>query len=421
MGLQPKDTGGYGRNYWAMAIEGSFFMAGIALISTSGTVALFLDSMTGSKALVGLAATVQTLFMLLGQLFIAPYIRTIRKLPAFLFKHMIIQRIIPLIMAVPLFIGVAGNWSVGIFLVLYGVFWFYDGFLTVPWGELSARALKPELRSHMMGMQVTIGGAASLLTGLLLTWLLATPSLHNYHRFAVIFILAGIILLPSVLSIRLARDPNPIEKPEKLYVRQYYARIPSIIKKNKLLQHALIARLPAFIGFSSVTFIVVFGASTLEITDAQVSWLVYANIIGGLVGGISLGEISRRFGNKMTIIVCNIGVFTALCMAVSLTFFPVLGYVWLFVTCALSSLTMNNWIGYFNYYLDIAPTPQRSVFQVIGTCIGIPFSFIGYALGAIIDNRGFITAFIIGGISAILALFLSFRLKSKDYIKRLYQ
>ncbi|MCL2703685.1 MAG: hypothetical protein FWE91_08780 [Defluviitaleaceae bacterium] len=415
MGASEKS--GHNRNYWAMAVEGSFFMAGIALLSTSGTVALFLDSMTGSKALVGLAATVATLSMLLGQLSIAPYIRTIRKLPGFLFKHMIFQRTIPLLMALPLFIGIAGNWPVGIFLALFGIFWFYDGFLTVPWGELSARALKPELRSHMMGMQVTIGGIASLLTGLLLTWLLATPSLSDNYRFAVIFVLAGLILLPSVLAIRLVNDPSPIENPEKLHIRQYYARIPAIIKREKLLQHALIARLPAFIGFSSVTFIVVFGASTLDLSDVQVSWLVYANIVGGLVGGISLGEISRRFGNKVTIMFCNAGVFIALGMAVSLVFFPSLGYVWLFATCALASLTMSNWIGYFNYFLDIAPREERSVFQVIGTCIGIPFSFVGYALGMIIDSRGFVAAFTIGGVSAVAAFILSIRLKSKSYIQ----
>jgi len=407
------------RNYWAMALEGSFFMGGIALLSTSGTIALFMDSMTGSMALVGLAVTIQTLFMFLGQLSIAPYVRSILKLPDFLFKHMLIQRFIPLLMAVPLFLGIVGYWPVVIFLVLRGIFWFYDGFMTVPWGELSARAIKPEMRSHMMGMQITIGGIASLATGLLLTWLLATPILTDHYRFALIFVLASMILLPSVIPIRLVRDPSPIEKPEKLPTLQYYTNIPAVIKQNKLLQHALIARIPSYIGFSTITFIVVFGVNTLDLTSAQISWLVYANIVGGLVGGITLGEISRRLGNKATIIVCNSGVFITMAMAILLAFFPELGYVWLFVTCALGSLTLGNWIGYFNYYLDIAPKHERSVFQVIGTCIGIPFSFVGFAMGAIVDQWGFITAFFIASIFATVAILFSSRLKSKDYIQAL--
>jgi len=410
---------GQKRNYWAMALEGSFFMGGIALLSTGGTIALFLNSMTGSMALVGLAVTVQTLLMFLGQLGIAPYVRSILKLPEFLCKHMIVQRCIPFLMAIPLFLGITGYWPVIIFFVLFGFFWFYDGFVTVPWGELSARALKPDLRSHMMGMQVTIGGIASLVTGLLVTWLLATPILTEYLRFAFIFSLSSIILLPSVIAMRLVKDPHPIEQPEKLHVLQYYGRIPSVIKRSKLLQHALIARIPAYIGFSAITFMVVFGINTLELTNAQVSWLVYANIVGGLVGGITLGEISRRLGNKATIIVCNAGVLIALSMAMLLVFFPDFGYIWLFVTCALGSLTLANWIGYFNYYLDIAPQHERSVFQVIGTCIGIPFSFVGFAMGGIIDQWGFITAFAIGSIFAVAALILSLRLKSKRYIQAL--
>ena len=417
MDMDTQSKNGFNRNYWALALEGSCFMGGIAFISTSGAVALFINAMTGSKTLIGLAVTVNSLFFLVGQLCSAPYVRSIRKLPEFLFKIMAAERIIPLLMSLPLFFGVAGNWSVTIFLILFGLFWLMDGFITIPWGELCARALKPELRGHMMGMQVTIGGIASLLTGLLLTWLLATPTLSDHHRFAVIFLLASAVLLLSLFFIRLVRDPNPILNPEKLHVRQYYTRIPSIIRHSKPLQHALIARIPSFIGFSSVSFIVVYGASVLNLSESQVSWLVYANILGGLVGGISLGEASRRFGNKTIILLCNTGVCIALIMAVSLAFFPVLGYIWLFVTCALASVTMNNWLGYFNYFLDIAPGEERSIYQVISTCIGIPFSFSGYAMGAVIDSFGFIITFIIGGIFSVAAILLSIRLLSKRQIQ----
>ena len=401
---------GYNRNYWAMAFEGACFMGGIAILSTSGAIAVFINSMTGSKSLVGLAVTVQSIFALAGQLSSAPYVGSIRKLPEFLFKTMLFQRIIPIFMAAPLLLGAAGNWSVGVFLLLFGVFWFFDGFMTVPWGELCVRVLNPELRGHMMGMQVTIGGAASLLTGLLLTWLLAAPAFSENHRFAMVFILASAILLLSLIAMRLVNDPKPIEKPVKLRIGQYYKRIPYIIRSSKPLQHALIARIPAFIGFSSITFIIVFGSNVLRLSAAQTSWLVYANIIGGLAGGILTGETSRRFGNKVTILMCNVFVLIALVMAVLLIFSPNLSYAWLFITCIFGSVASSNWVGYFNYFLDIAPEDERSVYQVVGNCIGIPFSFVGYAMGAIIDRWGFITAFSIGGVFAAAALGLSLRL-----------
>jgi len=410
---------GYNRNYWALALEGACFMGGIAVIATSGTVALFINAMTGSKTLIGFAVTIQALFILVGQLSSAPYARSINNLPEFLFKAMAIQRIIPLLMALPLFLRVAGNGSVGIFLVLFAVFWFIDGLMSTPWGELCARALEPEFRGHMMGMQVTLGGIASLLTGLPLTWLLATPMLSDHHRFAWVFVLASAVLLLSLIFIRLVRDPNPVKNPERLHIGQYYARILPVIRHNKHLRYAMLARIPAFIGFSSVSFMMVFGVSALSLSETQVSWLVYANMIGGLVGGILLGEASRRFGNKTNILLCNIGVFIALSMAVSLAFFPVLGYIWLFVTCVLASLTINNWFGYLNYFLDIAPSEERSIFQVVGTCIGIPFSFSGYAMGAVIDNYGYITMFIIGGFFVVAAILLNTRLLSKRQLQEL--
>ena len=99
--INTRQTKGYDRNYFAMLFEGASFMGGISVMATSGAVALFIDNMTGSITLVGLAVTVQTLCMLLGQLIGAPYVQTIKDLPKMLFTGMTWQRIIPLIMAIP--------------------------------------------------------------------------------------------------------------------------------------------------------------------------------------------------------------------------------------------------------------------------------------------------------------------------------
>ena len=410
---------GYDRNYFAMLLEGTFFMGSISVMATGGAVAVFIDTMTGSKTLVGLAITLQALCMLIGQLIGAPHVRSIRNMPKTLFYGMSFQRVIPLFMSVPLFFGAGPYYAVGIFLALFGLFWLTDGVITMAWSELVARALKPDLRGHMMGMQVVIGGGISLLSGLLLTWLLATPALTDNYRFGYVFILTAAILLPSILFIRLVKDPMPIRLPEKADYRKYYSKIPALIKESKPLQHALIARVPGYIGFSVITFIVVFGANTLHLSDAQISWLVYSKIIGGLIGGIVLGETSRRFGNKTVILLCNAGVIITVTMAMALIFYPALGYIWLITLCISSSLWLNNWLGYLNYLLDISPKEHRPAYQVIGNCIGIPFSFIGYGIGAMIDEWGYAVAFIMGGITAIIAIIASIRLLSRKQIKAL--
>ena len=402
-----------------MLFEGAAFLGGITIMAASGAVALFIDSMTGSVALVGLAITLQALCMRVGQIVGAPFVNMIRDLPKTLFHAMILERVLPFLMAIPLFLGVGAYPSVVIFLVLYGLFWLGDGMITVPWSELTARAIKPELRGHMMGMQVAIGGGLSLLTGLFLAWLLATPLLTDHFRFGYIFLLTGVVILTSVIFIRLVKDPSPISIPEKADFKKYFSKLPSMIKESKPLQHAIVARIPGYIGFSVITFMVVFGAHALDISDAQISWLVYSQIIGGLIGGIVLGEASRRFGNKAVILLCNYGVLLTLAMALLLIFFPSLGYIWLISVCALASLWFNNWLGYINYTLDIAPKENRPAFQVICNIAGIPFSFIGYGIGIIIDSWGYAVAFIIGCITTIIAIIASMRLLSRRRIKAL--
>jgi len=408
---------GYDRNYWAMALEGACFIGAIPYLATSGVVALFINAMTGSKTLIGLAVTISALFGFVGQIVSAPYVHSIRKLPEYLFKVMLTQRVIPLLMALPLFLGFANSWAVGIFLALFGLFWFIDGLMVIPWTELCARALNPELRGHMMGMQITIGGTSSLLTGLLLTWLLATPVFSDHHRFGTVFVLASVLLLMSLFFIRLVRDPKPSVNPERLPIRQYYARIPYVLRNSKPLRNALLPRIPSFIGFSPIAFVTVFGISTLNLSEAQISWLVYANVVGGLVGGILLGEASRRYGSKTTILLCNTAVLITLSMALTLAFFPVLGYIWLFITCALAGVSAHSWLGYLNYFIDIAPGEERPVYQVIGTFVGIPFSVVGFVMGSIVDHFGYITTFVIGLIFSSAAFLLSLRLLSRRAIQ----
>ena len=410
----------YDKNYWALTFEGIFFVAAVSIMASGGAVALFVDRMTGSIALVGLAVTIQPLFLLLGQLVIAPFVNAIKDIPNAMFKMMIL-RLIPNLMAIPLFLGAHPYVSIVVFFVLFGTFWFSDGLNTVPWGELSARAIKTEIRGQMMGMQVAGGSIMSLLLGLLLTWLLATPLLTDNHRFGLIFILAGVILIPSLIFIKMVKDPKPIKNPIKPNIKKYYARFLPLIKTSIPLRCAIIARIPSYFGFSALTFAIVFGSHTLDLSEYQISWLVYVQIIGGVLGGIILGEISRLLGNKPIIILSNSGTLITLIMCILLVVFPSLGYFWLLAICILASIWASNWLGYFNYFLDIAPKEDRPAFQVIGNCIGLPFAFTGFAIGAIINTWGYLVAFSIASFAAIVTILLSLRLLSWKKIRELWK
>lgn len=407
---------GINRNYLLLTMEGTLFMGGMTILSTGSVIALFINAMTGSNTLIGLAVTLQALLLSFGQLLGAPLVNTILELPKTLSKIKLVQRSTPFLIALPLFLGAPEYWSITIFLVLFSFFFFVAGVTTVLWGELCARAVEFELRGHMMGLLTALGGLLSLVVGLLLTWSLATPAFDDNQRFAWIFSLAGLLLLLSVVFIRLVQDPTPMSKPEKLNIKKFYAKVPSIIRYNKPLQHALIARIPSFVGFSSIPFLIVFGANSLRLSDGQISWLVYANIIGGIVGGVLLGEASRRYGNKSVILLSNLGAVIAMCMAVFLSIYPTLGYLWLFLLCLLGSLTTSNWFGYLNYFLDIAPIKDRSQYQIIGQAIAIPFSFSGIAIGAMVDIYGYIVMFIVCGIFSLFSVLLSLRLLSKDKV-----
>ena len=82
----------YRRNYWALVFEGACFMGGVTLLATNGVVALFINTMTGSNTLIGLAVTLHLLFFNISQIFSAPFIRNIQNLPKFIFKANMIDK-----------------------------------------------------------------------------------------------------------------------------------------------------------------------------------------------------------------------------------------------------------------------------------------------------------------------------------------
>jgi len=180
MCLNDQHKNGYNRNYWAMAFEGSCFMGGIAIMSTSGTIALFINAMTGSKSLVGLAVTVQALFMFFGQLTSGPFVRSIRKIPEFLFKGMLIQRIIPLFMALPLLLGLI-DWSVGIFLILSALspFLIYIGVKLFNTEILKKKAIITVIVSTLVLLSLGIGILVPALTRTPVTNFSFTENVNN--------------------------------------------------------------------------------------------------------------------------------------------------------------------------------------------------------------------------------------------------
>jgi hypothetical protein len=71
--MQTSKSQQYKNNYLLLVLEGSFFMGGIGFLSSSTVIPVFIDMMTHSKQLVGLALTLGTFFQYFGRLIVGPF------------------------------------------------------------------------------------------------------------------------------------------------------------------------------------------------------------------------------------------------------------------------------------------------------------------------------------------------------------
>ena len=66
------------RNFYLIIIEGAIFWAALAFIQGDTIVSMFMNTMTGSVALAGIAATIRSFAFLFGQFIVGMFIHKIR-------------------------------------------------------------------------------------------------------------------------------------------------------------------------------------------------------------------------------------------------------------------------------------------------------------------------------------------------------
>lgn len=401
------------RNYYALIMEGAFFLTGLAFLDTNSVIPVFIHTFTQSLQLAGLASTMWSASSLLAQLITGPYIYRIKNLPAFISTIMFIFRPLPLLMVLILMLPANPYTVVSAFFLMYALLAASDGTIMVPWLDVFSRTIPDNQRGRLMGNQQLFAGIGSLIAGFIIKITLENSALSSTQKYSILFGLAGILLLLSSVAMIFVKDSPRKNSGKRVNIVQYYRKLPEYLSNNKAYSRMLITQLIGSLAAMIVPFIILFGKNTFALSPNQVSTLIYIQIIGSLIGGVFWGNISHRLGNKYIILISQSINFAIPALAlISLwlnRFIPPLFF--LALMCLLGGTNKGAWIGYTNYTIDVTDEESRPVYFVLTSLMTFPTTFLPYAAGLLADTRGFIPLFIISMLAAFIAINLALTLK----------
>lgn len=409
------------RNYRAMVCEGAFFFAGYAFLDPASVIPVFIDTYTRNLRLAGLAATLYSSVVVLTQVLFAPRVPKIRHAPAFLARVMLTLRPAALYAVPFLLLAPSPGLKVGAFLISFAVFSVGQGLIGLVWLDLFGRTIPMEDRGRLQGNQQLFAGLGGIFSGFAVKLVLQSAALPHDLRFALVFGAGGLVMLGSAYCMSLARDiPRPPAS-EAVRRREYYRRLPCYLIANRWYRAIVCLQLANALVTMVYPFVILFAKRSLSLAPAQVSLLVYLQLLGKLAGGLLWGTISHRHGNKYVIRGVEASSFLLLALAAGSSLAPP-GAAFFLAAAAvvLTGINMTGWLGFTNYTIDVVDDESRPHCLLLANILAFPFSFLPFFAGNLAQRLGFLPLFTLSAAAALTIFAFSFTLHSQADLRRLH-
>lgn len=278
-------------------------------------------------------------------------------------------------------------WLIGLFLVLYFLFFSATGLNQLVDGTLQGKLIRPTRRGRLLGIAGIIGSAGAVCAAYLLLrpWI----QLPNHDGFVYIFLFNGSAYFVAGLMANLCYElPDDLaaDRPPRPpwwipFVRAWHTfRDDQRFRRAAWMATLFMTGLLLFPHYQALAKEML-GTSDLDI----VWWVIAQNISVGIFSPV-LGGIADRYGNRMALrIAAFSAAFTPL-IAVLLAspWFP-LGRQWFWITYVFLGITPVTMRTIANYTLELVPREKHPQYlSTMTICYTVPF-LLSPLLGAIID------------------------------------
>ncbi|MEZ6032637.1 MAG: MFS transporter [Planctomycetaceae bacterium] len=278
-------------------------------------------------------------------------------------------------------------WLVGLFLILYFVFFAATGLNQLVDGTLQGKLIRPARRGRLLGIAGVIGAAGAVSAA----WFLLRPwiQLPNYDGFVYIFLFNGSAYVIAGLMANLCYEQPDLQPATHAvqppwwtpFVRAWQTfRDDQRFRRAALVATLFMSGLLLFPHYQSMARELL-GTSSIDI----IWWVIAQNISVGLLSPF-FGGIADRYGNRIALriaaFMAALTPLTAVLLASS--WFP-FGRQWFWITYVFLGVTPVTMKTIANYTLELVPRDKHPQYlSTMTICYTIPF-LLSPLLGVVID------------------------------------
>lgn len=389
---------GVKKNFLFNVYDGSLYAFAMSFVSLQTVLPIFVKKIGGSDIAIGLIPVVWAVGFNFPQVFVSNYVRQLGFKKSWMLKTALVQRLPWLILALLCYFLIEKvNNDTALLIIFFGLaFAALGGSLNLPgWFDLISKITPVKLRGRLFAYRSVLGAAMGILGGWIVSVILDTLSYPQ--NFALLFLLAFIIMMVSYLFLTqlIEKEPNP---PKKTFSnKEFFSRLGLIIKEEKNFRNFLVADSMLMLALMSHAFFAVNAFEKFSLTDSYAGYFTIAMMISMVFGSLYFGYLADKHGHKLSLLWAV--AFTLIACVAALVSPSVEIY---YISFAGSALTISlSMVSRLTIISEICKEDDRPTYISLTNLITAPFVLSGLLGGWIANKYGYNLVFIIAGIFAL--------------------
>ena len=414
------------RNSWLLVINGGLVMMSYTFISADLVMPAFVQTLTTSSILVGMAGALMRMGWAWPQVFISRIIEPKpRKMPLLIGAGLARSAMWILVGVMTMFLGgMTPAIFLGLFMVFYAMGTSLMGVMSVPWMDLMGKAIPASHRAKIFALRRFSGGAMSMVAGLLITYILSAQSgLAFPNNYAVLFVLSGVGTALAVSIFSQIREPIERRTRAQLSLKNYLLSGLSLMKEDANFRR--LCTLQFLWGFSMMggPFYAPYAITGLGIGAAYIGLYVTAMQFSAVFSNVAWAWIGRYKGNQALFLYGTFLLALSIAVPIGIEYVPHRA-IWFWGTeielrVAVYALTFvfsgaaqsGMYSGRMSYVLDIAPADRRPTYTSFMNMFMFPQGLLPMLAGVLVAWISYRNLFLISLVFIPFAALLARQLK----------
>jgi MFS family permease len=407
-GLPPN----YRHNFWCLALDFCFFGIAMAFFNPSTVTPSFLTELGASTSVIGLMSTLQRAGWLVPQLFAARYLANKPFKKPYILLPAGISRTMLLVIAGLIWATQARPPSLVIAIVIgvSAIFWLGDGMGSVAWFDFLSKTIPPERRGRMTGTGQVLSGVMGFLAGFAVEWILGDQGPAYPNNYALLYLLAFIMLAISFTAITFGREPKGHSTQSVPKWSTYVQQLVGVLKEDKTFRRYVLTRQIFNLSALATPFYMTYALDKLGLPTQVAGRYTAIGVIGTIISALLFGWANERHGSHTAMslsLFANASVPALALLIPRLLGDPTVlawayGLVFLAYNLAMASF-MPSWIAYI---LELAPETQRPVYIGMTNTFNSVSALVSTLGGLILQwtDQNYVLLFAMAAIGTLAAL-----------------